>query len=289
MERNDQGRYGYRDGRRPDRRYGEDTNDREQGRWESEGGSFQGSAEDNRRWTESDQGNWQGREDYRRPGEDRWGRFPGENNPSRFSSSGENRREGRGREYPSSGTYGSSSYGTGYGARGYQGYQGYQGERPDRDWRGSYDDSSNINRESYPQTRPYQQATGVAGQERYRYEEQVRRGRPPRTYKRSDDRIHDEICEIVARESDLDASQVDVRVENGEVTLTGEVADRRTKRELEDVSERVFGVVDIHNQLHVRKSLLNELGERIFGTTSDDAQARSSTTPTSKTQSNTKM
>jgi osmotically-inducible protein OsmY len=278
MDRNDQGRYGNRDDRgdRPN-----NNQERDQGRWENEGGEYR--SDDNRRWTESDQGSWQGRDDRRRPGEDRWGRFPSENRGPAYGQSypgsrpSEPRQEWRGRDYPSSGTYGSSNAGGSYGS------WGYQGERQDRDYRGSYDDSPNINRDSYPQARPYQQATGVAGQDRYRYEEQIRRGRPPRTYKRSDDRIHDEICEIVARQSDVDASQVDVKVESGEVTLSGEVADRRAKRELEDISERVFGVVDIHNELRVRKSFFNELGERIFGTPENQGQSGS------KTQSSNKM
>jgi len=42
-----------------------------------------------------------------------------------------------------------------------------------------------------------------------------------------------------------------VEVSAGEVTLTGEVVDRRTKRLAEDVAESVMGVFDVHNRLRI--------------------------------------
>jgi osmotically-inducible protein OsmY len=286
MDRNDQGRYRERDESRRHQSYPEREGER---RWEEEGGSVARS-DDNRRWSEGDQSRWQPREEWRtrddrpRQGQsedDRWGRFPADASRAGRSDDEyrrESERDWRARYYPSSGTYGSSSASGTYGPS-----PSYRGERSDRDYRGSYDDSPSIYRESRPGARPYQQASGQAGQDRYRYEEQLRRGRPPRTYKRSDDRIHDEICELVARDSDVDASEVDVKVESGEVTFTGTIEDRRSKRELEDIAERVFGVVDIHNNVRVRRSLFNELGERIFGSNEDKPA------PGTKSQTSQKM
>lgn len=76
------------------------------------------------------------------------------------------------------------------------------------------------------------------------------RGRPPRAYRRSDERILDDIVErlLVAA---VDASEVEVKVENGEVTLSGTVRERRDKRRIEDACEDVFGVQDVHNQIRV--------------------------------------
>jgi hypothetical protein len=93
----------------------------------------------------------------------------------------------------------------------------------------------------------------------------LRRGRAPRDYRRPDDRIRDEICETIVRHSDVDATEVEVQVAAGEVTMNGVVDDRHCKRELEDIAERVFGVQDVHNNLRVRKSAWRELGDRIFG------------------------
>jgi hypothetical protein len=54
-----------------------------------------------------------------------------------------------------------------------------------------------------------------------------------------------------------------VLVENGEVTLSGVVEDRRAKRLAADIAEDVLGVTDIHNQLKVRHGFLAGLtGEK---------------------------
>jgi osmotically-inducible protein OsmY len=76
-------------------------------------------------------------------------------------------------------------------------------------------------------------------------------GKGPKTYKRRDDRIHDEICERLTHHPLIDASTTDVEVTDGEVTLSGEVADRRMKHMVEDVVDQVSGVREIHNQLRV--------------------------------------
>jgi len=44
-----------------------------------------------------------------------------------------------------------------------------------------------------------------------------------------------------------------VKVEDGEVTLAGTVPDRKSKRLAEAVAETVRGVVDIHNQLRLKR------------------------------------
>jgi hypothetical protein len=76
-------------------------------------------------------------------------------------------------------------------------------------------------------------------------------GRGPRGYKRSDERIHEEVCDRLADHGRVDASNIDVKVENGEVTLSGTVSDRQTKRLAETVADSVRGVVDVHNQLRL--------------------------------------
>jgi osmotically-inducible protein OsmY len=76
-------------------------------------------------------------------------------------------------------------------------------------------------------------------------------GRGPRGYQRSDERIKDDVCEQMAQHGDLDASAIEVRVENGEVTLQGSVDSRRAKHLAEDLVEDVFGVREVHNLLRV--------------------------------------
>lgn len=79
------------------------------------------------------------------------------------------------------------------------------------------------------------------------------RGRGPKGYQRADERIHEDICERLTQHGHIDASEVEVTVQNGEVTLNGSVPDRQQKRLVEDTVEEVLGVKDVHNRLRVAK------------------------------------
>ncbi|MGZ3460716.1 MAG: BON domain-containing protein [Archangium sp.] len=79
-----------------------------------------------------------------------------------------------------------------------------------------------------------------------------RQGRGPRNYKRSDERIREDICDRLMG-AWMDADEVDVRVEGGEVTLTGMVKSRDEKRAIEDLAEEILGVKDVHNELRVAR------------------------------------
>lgn len=92
-----------------------------------------------------------------------------------------------------------------------------------------------------------------------------RHGGPPRDDRRSDERIGEEVSEALTRHPAIDASGIAVRVVDAEVTLEGEVEDRRARRLAEDIAEQVRGVSDVHNHLHARRGLLAGL----FGTERD--------------------
>jgi hypothetical protein len=78
-------------------------------------------------------------------------------------------------------------------------------------------------------------------------------GRGPKGYKRSDDRIREEICDRMTEDPVLDASEIEVEVTEGEVTLSGLVNSRDQKRRAEDIAERIGGVRDVTNQLRVTR------------------------------------
>jgi hypothetical protein len=78
-------------------------------------------------------------------------------------------------------------------------------------------------------------------------------GRGPRSYKRQDDRIEEDINEQLTRHPMIDASDIEVQVQNGEVALRGSVDSRDAKRMAEDVAESVFGVKDINNQIKIKQ------------------------------------
>jgi len=76
-------------------------------------------------------------------------------------------------------------------------------------------------------------------------------GRGPKGYQRSDERIREEINERLTQHPDIDATEIEVVVQGGDVTLTGTVDHRHSKRLAEDVAEGVSGVKDVHNQIRV--------------------------------------
>jgi BON domain len=76
-------------------------------------------------------------------------------------------------------------------------------------------------------------------------------GRGPKDYRRSDERIQEEACDVLTRHGHIDATNIQVRVENGEITLEGAVNSRQEKRLTERVLENLSGVRDVHNRLRV--------------------------------------
>ena len=92
------------------------------------------------------------------------------------------------------------------------------------------------------------------------------RGKGPKGFKRSDERIRDAVSEALHDDDDVDASDISVEVKDGEVILTGTVADRRTKRLAEEVVEALPGVHDVVNQIRVKR------GEESAREDSDRAQ-----------------
>ncbi len=75
------------------------------------------------------------------------------------------------------------------------------------------------------------------------------RGRGPKNYTRTDDRIREDINDRLTDHPYLDASEIEVEVSNGEVTLTGTVDSRWTKRTAEDIAEDVSGVRNVENRI----------------------------------------
>jgi hypothetical protein len=74
-------------------------------------------------------------------------------------------------------------------------------------------------------------------------------GRGPRGYQRTDDRIREDVCERLTQHGRIDASDIEVTVAQGEVTLRGRVDSRDAKRQAEAVAESVSGVRDVRNEL----------------------------------------
>lgn len=76
-------------------------------------------------------------------------------------------------------------------------------------------------------------------------------GKGPVGWKRSDKKIREEVCQALTEDREVDASEIEVTVNEGVVTLSGNVFNRFTKRMAEECAEHVSGVQDVQNQLQI--------------------------------------
>lgn len=131
-------------------------------------------------------------------------------------------------------------YGGGYGGQqmgmGGQRFDGQGGQGgQQQDWRQGQQDWQRV-----------QQGGGPVGGPSHR-------GKGPSGYMRSDERIREEVCDALTDDDHVDASHIEIQVKNGEVTLSGTVPDRRTKRLAEDCIDHVRGVKDVSNNIRVQE------------------------------------
>lgn len=133
------------------------------------------------------------------------------------------------------GNYG-RHYGSGYGTA--QPSRSFADQNLREDWYPSYSEEA-------PSARV--QRTNSA-------EQSSHRGRGPRGYIRSDERILEEAHERLTEDHHIDASNISVTVKNCEITLDGTVDNRAAKRHAEDIVERISGVTHTQNNLRVEKN-----------------------------------
>jgi hypothetical protein len=238
----------------------------------------------------NESGGWPGREEEQWRNRDVHGRYDREANYGGFSSSGTGNyrgyggsggsyRGGQGR-WAEAGT----QYGQGGGSQGDYNYRGYERERYGQQRLGQgYGDERRFGG-GYGQS-GYGQSRGLGSTERpsggraygdysgtpsgYFGDEYgslgqgidqwgtqqdygAHRGRGPRGYKRSDDRIREEVCDCLTDDDRLDATNIDVAVKDGEVTLSGTTTSREDKRWAESLAERISGVKEVQNSLRVQ-------------------------------------
>jgi osmotically-inducible protein OsmY len=101
-------------------------------------------------------------------------------------------------------------------------------------------------------------------------------GYGPKGYRRSDDRVKDEVSDNLMRAGQLDASDIEVMVSDGIVKLAGWVPDKWSKRAAEDIAESTMGVGDVDNQLQV--AALSQGTGRGRTTSSDTARPTTQST-----------
>jgi BON domain len=137
--------------------------------------------------------------------------------------------------------------GIGMGAGRYsRGYAGRHEQEEGRN-RGSFAYGEETDRGDYGGFGGYRRHGGGTGRGEHR-------GRGPRGYRRSDERIREDVNDRLTDDDRLDASDVEVSVSDCEVTLNGSVGDRPSKRRAEDLAESVSGVTHVQNNLRVNRS-----------------------------------
>ena len=90
-------------------------------------------------------------------------------------------------------------------------------------------------------------------------------GRGPKGYRRSDERIREDVCETLERDAHIDASEIEVSVRDRVVTLSGKIESRFAKRHAEDLIENLPGVHDIQNDLSVDQGFFDQAKELLTG------------------------
>jgi osmotically-inducible protein OsmY len=78
-------------------------------------------------------------------------------------------------------------------------------------------------------------------------------GRGPANWRRSDERIHEDVCERLTEDRLIDARHIEVAVRDGVVTLSGEAMGATDPRRAEQVARQATGVTDVRVELTVRQ------------------------------------
>lgn len=79
-------------------------------------------------------------------------------------------------------------------------------------------------------------------------------GKGPKGYTRSDEKIKEDVQEKLYHDTFIDASDIEVTVDDGEVTLSGTVDHKRTRRRAEDCADSVAGVKNVSLNLKINRT-----------------------------------
>jgi hypothetical protein len=101
------------------------------------------------------------------------------------------------------------------------------------------------------QTGKFDRADLAGSRNTYKHLRSVPGGSDPNGFDRPDDNIKEEVWNELVDCSFLDPSNIEVKVENGTVTLTGSVDSQLAKQNAEDRIKYFSGVKHINNDLQV--------------------------------------
>jgi BON domain len=78
-----------------------------------------------------------------------------------------------------------------------------------------------------------------------------------------DDQIYDDVRVRLEQADEVNTSELQISVEAGVVTLSGQVATREMRTAAVDIAERVPGVHRVKNDLHIEQPLVEEIREKL--------------------------
>jgi len=106
------------------------------------------------------------------------------------------------------------------------------------------------------------------------------RGKGPKNYTRSDERIREDVNDRLTDYAYIDASDIEVTANNGEVVLSGTVDSRYDKRLAESIAEDVSGVRNVENRIRVNRDY--STGDWSYSDTAGHTETSSGTTGKSR-------
>jgi hypothetical protein len=160
-----------------------------------------------------------------------------------------------------SGAVGGEGFGRGLREDNYRGYNnsGSMERNFASNYNAKYGDEYNANFDNYNKNRRVNYMPDNddnRSQLELKYNQASYRGKGPRGYHRSDERILEDVNDRLSDDVFIDASNIDVKIENGNAILTGHVDSREAKRRAADIAESVRGVTNVENRLRVGEGIM---------------------------------
>lgn len=95
------------------------------------------------------------------------------------------------------------------------------------------------------------------------------KGKGPKNYKRSDERIREDVSDRLADDPYVDASDIDIKVEDGNVILSGRVDHRASRRRAVELAESVRGVTNVESHLRTGQGMMENISHAVTAAIGD--------------------
>jgi hypothetical protein len=115
----------------------------------------------------------------------------------------------------------------------------------------------------------WEDRVGDQPQGRRGHDDGPHKGKGPRNYKRSDERIREDVSDRLADDPYVDASDIDIKVEDGNVILSGRVDHRASRRRAVELAESVRGVTNVESHLRTGQGMMENISHAVTAAIGD--------------------